>query len=270
MHYETIKYDKEAGHCLITLNRPERLNAMSQQMFEEIDRAVDELTKDDEIKTFIFTGASRPDGRPCFSAGHDLKEDAEQGLSMPAVSPTAAFWAQRQPKAPLLPAFEKIVWCPKISIAAIDGICTAGGTELALSCDIILTADTARISDMHVKNLGWIGGAANAGNMALRIGASRAMELCCSGDVIDGNEAYRIGFANHVFPSDKLMEKARELATKIGSMRLAAVAMTKATCLAAQDMDRKTLWRYCDDAFLAVLRETDAAEWGAGRWVRGR
>lgn len=278
MEYETIKYEKEAGYCLITLNRPERLNALSTKMFQELDMAVDEIAKDDEIKVFIFTGAPRPDGRPCFCAGMDLKEAAERGTGSAAAgvapgtvySPVSALWTLRQPRLAMVRGFEKITWCPKVSIAAVDGTCTAGGIELACSCDIILASETARISDMHVKNLGWVGGGGAPVNIAWKIGYSKALELCCTGDEMDGNEAYRIGLANHVFPPDKLLEGAKELATKIGSMRLAAVTMTKAICQATQDMDRKTSLHYNDAGLQSLMAEPDAAEWGPARWVRQR
>jgi len=166
--------------------------------------------------------------------------------------------------------FERIAWSPKISIVAIDGVCTAGGIELALSCDIILVSETAQISDMHVKNLGWIGGAGATANMAWRVGVAKAIELCCTGDVIDGKEAHRIGFANQVFPPDKLLDGAKDMGRKLGGMRLAALTMTKATCRAVQDMDRRSSWHYCDAGFYALMAEPDTAEWGPGRWVEKR
>ena len=275
MPYETIKYEKGDGFCVITLNRPERLNALSLQMWQDLDSALAEIMKDHEIKAFIFTGAPRPDGRPCFCAGADLKEmvgTPAEGPTAPAPewSPVSAFWAQRQPKLAVVPTFERIAWCPKISIAAIDGVCTAGGIELALSCDIILVSETAQVSDMHVKNLGWIGGAGATANMAWRVGVAKAIELCCTGDVIDGREAHRIGLANQVFAADKLLEGAKEMARKIGSMRLAAVTMTKATCRAVEDMDRRSSWHYSDAGLATLLAEPDTDEWGPRRWVKQR
>ena len=275
MSYETIKYEKGDGFCVITLNRPERLNALNVRMWQDLDSALDEIMQDHEIKTFIYTGAPRPDGRPCFCAGADLKEMAgapSEGRSAPTLewSPVSAFWSQRQPRLATVPTFERIAWCPKISIAAIDGVCTAGGIELALSCDIILASETAQISDMHVKNLGWIGGAGATANMAWRVGVAKAIELCCTGDVIDGKEAHRIGLANRVLAPDKLLDGAKEMARKIGSMRLAAVTMTKATCRAVQDMDRRSSWHYSDAGFAALLAEPDTGEWGPARWVKQR
>lgn len=277
MEFETLKYEKEAGYCLITLNRPERLNAMNSKMFQEIDQAIEAVNNDDDIKVFIFTGSPRLDGRPCFCAGLDLKEAAGRGTGSAAAgvasgsvySPVKTFLSERHPHLPGT-SFWKCIWSPKVSIAAIDGICTAGGIELALNCDIILISETAKISDMHVKNLGWLGGAQAATNMAWRVGVAKAIELCCIGEEISPEEALRIGLANHVFPPDKLLEGAKEMARKIGSMRLAAVSMTKAICQSVQDKDRLSSLLYSDQAFRAVLAAPDAEEWGPARWVRGR
>jgi len=252
---------------------------LNTKMWSELDDAIEWVDRDDEVNAVIFTGAPRPDGRPCFCAGADLKEmntlvpdgqipdkgDAEK--PKPAPSQVRSLFEQRVPRGALVPTFETLAWSPKISIAAIDGICTAGGTELALSCDIIIASETARISDMHVKNLGWIGGAAGSTNMAWRVGVSKAIELCCTGDVIDGKEAHRIGLANQVYPPDRYMEKARELGRKLGSMRLSALMMTKATCQSVQDMDRISSRRYCDEAFAVLTGEPDRGDWGPGRWV---
>lgn len=283
MIYETILCEKKDGYCLITLNRPRSLNALTVQMWKDISNALDEVEKDDEIKVFIFTGAPRPDGRPCFCAGADLKEMATfitadgsfDIADYKPPSPSSSLWTQRQPRRAELPGigphpFARILWSPKISMAAIDGVCTAGGIELAACCDIILASETAQISDMHVKNLGWVGRAGSPANIAWKIGVSKAIELCCTGDVIDGKEAHRVGLANHVFPPDKLLEEAKRLGKKLGGMRLAALTMTKAVCRATEDMDRRSSWHYNDDAHQALLNDPDSAEWGPMRWMTGR
>jgi len=294
MSYETIKYEREDGFCIITLNRPKALNALNVKMWVELEQVLDLIDNDDEIKAFIFVGAPRPDGRPCFCAGADVKEMAgfisggqfaqtesaqkvQEAPSAPSIRAPKAqhsiaktLWSLRQPKLAMVPTFEKITWSPKISIAAIDGICTAGGIELALACDIIIASETAQISDMHVKNLGWIGGAGATANMAWRVGVSKAIELCCTGDVIDGKEAHRIGLANQCWPPEQYLDKAKETARKIGGMRTLALIMTKATCRAVQDMDRKSAQRYCDDGFSILLSEQEAADFGPQRWVKER
>jgi len=269
--FETITFKKEGGFATITLNRPKSLNALNVKMWSELNQALDIVDNDDDIRAFVFTGSPRPDGRPCFCAGADLKEMS--GFTSGGVleeSKDDTFWGLSQPKPTMVPTFEKVTWSPKISIAAIDGVCTAGGTELALACDLTVVSETAQISDMHAKNLGWIGGAGGTANMAWRVGVSKALELCLTGDVIDGKEAERIGFANQVWPPDQYLDKAKELARKIGGMRMAAVIMTKATIRSVQDMDRKSTLRYCDDGFMTLLAEQDTADFGPGRWVESK
>ena len=169
--FKTIKYekDKEGGFALITLNRPDALNAQNVQMKKELQWAFHEVLKDDDVKVYIFTGAPRSDGKPCFCAGMDLKEMAqgidytwpelkgelyaEQDGMFGRGTIAAELWARR-PVMPRNPTWWYHVWCPKISIAAVDGVATAGGIELAVVCDILLASETAKFSDLHVKNLG--------------------------------------------------------------------------------------------------------------------
>ena len=264
MKYETIKYEKEDGFVLITMNRPERLNAMNAQLFEELDHAHHEILKDDKVIAWIVTGAPRPDGRPCFSAGADLKDDAkgvrrwdspgfkgpvfmEEDDMFPVNTAAGRLWAKR-PRLMAMPLFINIAWSPKISIAAVDGVATAGGIELALVCDIILASETAQITDSHVKNLkSAIGGASVTTTLTRRVGYSKALELCILGDFIDGNEAYRIGLANRVYPPDKLMAGAKEMARKIASMRPAALHLTKLSCRSVFDANYNQTWNYGDE-----------------------
>jgi enoyl-CoA hydratase/carnithine racemase len=264
MKYETLKYEKEDGFVVLTLNRPERLNAMNTQLLKELDHAHHEILKDDKVISWIVTGAPRPDGRPCFSAGADLKDDAagtsrwdypdhkgpffiEEEQMFPVNTAAGRLWAKR-PRIMAMPIFTDIAWSPKISIAAVDGVATAGGIELALVCDIILASETAQFTDSHVKNLrSAVGGGSVTTTLTRRVGYSKALELCILGDFIDGNEAYRIGLANRVYPPDKLMEGAKEMARKIAGMRPAALHLTKLSCRSVFDANYNQTWNYGDE-----------------------
>ena len=230
MAFEAITYEENEGYGVITLNRPERLNALGRQMVGEIIQVIDEISNSNDVNVLIITGAPRPNGKPCFCAGADLKDIIDDGFL---------------PQLPLMTALQAIstgdrkgdgeFWeiverCPKVTIAAVDGVCSAGGLELALVCDIILASETAQIGDLHMKNVGGIGGAAVTVNMARRTGVARAIEMICTSDFIDGKEAHRINLANHVYAPDKLMEGAKELAKKIGSMKPEATMLAKAAC----------------------------------------
>lgn len=272
MQFDTLKYEKDDdGFVLVTLNRPERLNAFSRQLNEEMDLAIHQVLKDDEVKVLIITGAPRPDGRPCFSAGGDLKDDAagiprwdypdhvgplqrEEDKFFPANTPAGRLWYKR-PRI-TAPKYTNLLWSPKISIAAVDGIATAGGIELALACDILLASETAQFTDSHVKNLKIaIGKGSVTTGLARRIGYAKALELCLLGEFIDGTEAHRIGLANKVFPPGELLDGAKDMARKIAGMRQEAVQVTKLACRAAEDTSLNESWAYADELLDAMTAD---------------
>jgi enoyl-CoA hydratase/carnithine racemase len=256
MAYQNIKWEKEENIGIITLSRPKNLNALSKELLTELEMVLDEIKKDNNIGAFIITGGPRLDGRPCFCAGADLKqENFEPRSTEQIIFDTLYSMTTRKNATGLngsLSVFDDLCNLPKISIAAIDGVCTAGGLELALGCDIILCAETAQVSDLHVKNLGLVGGAASTTRLARRVGVSKAIELTTTCDIIDGKEAHRINFANQVYAPDKLIEGAKAMAKKIATMRPAATAMAKATCRAIYDMDYNMAFRYTDACSMAI------------------
>jgi enoyl-CoA hydratase len=273
MEFENIKWEREGNIGIITLNRPKSLNALSAPLFQELESLLTDIKNDDGLRAFIITGSPRTDGRPCFSAGADLKQPPPPEPRKPEqiICDTLYAMSNRKNATGLAGsdmALEDLGRIPKISIAAIDGVCTAGGLELALGCDIILVAETAQISDLHLRNLGLIGGAASCTRLARRVGVSKAIELCCTCDVIDGREAHRIGFANQVFPPDKLLDGARDMAKKIASMRPVSVGMVKATCQAIYDMDYNMSFRYADACAMAL--HLGEEEWRAQQQKESR
>lgn len=252
MQYEAIKYEKGENYGVITLNRPERMNAIGKQMVTEILQVLDEAAGNKDVNAIIITGAPRPDGRPLFCAGADLKDIIEKGFLPPLALLEAmqeVSYGERKGDGAF---WDKVARFPKITIAAIDGICSAGGLELALVCDIIVASETAQIGDLHMKNMGGIGGAAITTNLSRRVGVARAIEMICTSDFIDGKEAHRINLVNHVYPAAKMMEGARELAKKIGGMRPEATMLVKATCNSIYNMDYRTAWRYADACSAAL------------------
>lgn len=266
MDYETIKYEKEdSGIVVITMNRPHRMNAMNRQFQQDFHHAHHQILSDPEVNAWVLTGAPRPDGRPCFSAGGDLREDAEgiprwensdylgsRGVEsaslFPVGTPAARLWDQR-PRY-MDPMFTLAVWSPKISIAAVDGVATAGGIELALSCDIIIASETAQFGDSHVKNLKIAIGAGSVSTaLTRRVGYSKALEICLTGDFLDGKEAKAIGLANYVYPPGQMLDQAKALARKIAGMRPAAVAATKLSCRSVFDTNFNETWQRSDEMF---------------------
>ncbi len=236
MTMETLKYERQGNVGIVTLNRPQRLNAVSFGMRGELSALLVDIRKDDEVNCIVITGGPRTDGRPCFSAGGDLKERNDQGgndstpygfdtweegliLTLTALGEnfdhTANVW-------------NEVAAFPKPTIAAVDGICTAGGLELALACDLRVVADTAQISDLHMLNLGGLGGGGLQTRLPRVVGLAKAKELLWTGEVIGGEEAVRVGLANRVFPSAKLMDGAMQLANRIASMRGLGLKVSKA------------------------------------------
>lgn len=273
MEFQNIKWEREGNIGVITLNRPKSLNALSAPLFQELETLISDIAKDDGLGAFIITGSPRPDGRPCFSAGADLKQPPppEPRTKEQIVFDTIYAISTGNSATGLAGsaiALNDMGRIPKISIAAIDGVCTAGGLELALGCDIILVAETAQISDLHLRNLGLIGGAASCTRLARRVGVSKAIELCCTCDVIDGQEAHRIGFANQVFAPDKLLDGAKDMARKIASMRPVSVGMVKATCQAIYDMDYRQSVRYADACAMSL--HIGEEEWRAQQQKPGQ
>ncbi|MBE0481525.1 MAG: enoyl-CoA hydratase/isomerase family protein [Dehalococcoidia bacterium] len=235
MTYETLIFEQSDGVAVVTLNRPDRLNALSPGLIHELALATEELKKNDEIKVAVITGARRPDGRPCFSAGVDLKEAAklssEEGQAI------------RREAMAFLDDLESL---PKPTIGAIDGVCTAGGLELALVLDIRIASTTAAISDMHVKNLGGMGGFGLPARLPRLIGSSRAKEMAFTGDVLNGEEAWRIGLVNRVCAPEQLMEESLKLARQIAGMRPLALEANKACFDMGLNMDLHEALRYAE------------------------
>ena len=231
MAYETIVYEKPEEHVAsITLKRPERLNAINGTMLEELDDAVTAIERDDDVRVFLLTGAPRPDGRPCFSAGVDLKMAAEGGRMDPNLGPNVT---------------NNIDDMLKPSIAVVDGPASTGGVELALACDFRLVGQAAQISDWHLKNLGTgLGGWGASTRWTRLVGATRTKEIILTGKVVTAEEAYRIGFATAAHPSDRLWEEALSMARAIAGMSPEGVRMTLAHLDHNMDMSRDQALRF--------------------------
>lgn len=247
MAYNSILTEVADRVAVVTLNRPNRLNSISRELTRELSEFLGQIVHED-VRALIITGAPRADGRPCFSAGADLKELAELGN-----------WPQPRPG--LIGALEGLVALdpvemivqslldqleslPLITIAAVDGVCTAGGIEMALACDIRLIAETAQVSDMHLKNLGRPGGGGVTARLTRVVGPAWAKQMLCTCEPLDPQVALRIGFCNAVYPPDQLVSEAKKLAAKIAAMNADGLRLTKASVDATVDMTRKDALRF--------------------------
>ena len=210
--YETLLVEREGPILVVTINRPRVLNALSRQVLEELDRAVDEAAADDAIRVVILTGA----GDRAFAAGADISE--LQALESALDGHAHSHFAHH--------LLLKMVDLPKPIIVAVNGYALGGGCELAMAGDIILAADHARLGQPEI-NLGIIPGFGGSFRLPRLVGRTKAMELILTGDHVDAQEALRIGLVNHVFPKEELMVKAREMAMVIASKSPAAVKIAK-------------------------------------------
>jgi enoyl-CoA hydratase len=208
MAYETILVEKKGRVGLITLNRPQALNALNDELINELNHALDAFEADDDVGAIVVTGSEK-----AFAAGADIKE-------MQAKTYIDAY------KSEFIASWERITRCRKPVIAAVSGFALGGGCELAMSCDMILAADTAKFGQPEIK-LGIMPGAGGTQRLTRAVGKSKAMELCLTGRMMDAGEAERAGLVARVVPAADLMAEALKTAETIASMSLTAVMMTK-------------------------------------------
>jgi enoyl-CoA hydratase/carnithine racemase len=231
--YRFIRYElPEPGIAVVALNRPERLNALHGPLLEELREAVERIERDPEVRVYLLTGTPRADGRPCFCAGADLKAAAE------GVAPDEHVGVA------ITNAIDDML---KPSIAVVDGVCSTGGVELALACDLRLVGESAEISDWHLKRLGTgLGGWGGSTRWARLVGVANAKRVILTGQVVGGAEALRIGFAQGLHPSDRLWDEALAMARGIAAMNPDGLRLTLAHYDHTMDMSRDESIRFAD------------------------
>lgn len=210
MAYETITIEKEGKVAVLTINRPDKLNALSSTVHVEGVAALDELRKDDEVRVVVITGA----GEKSFIAGADISEF--EGKT--PVTQRATFQERT--------LFNTIDSFPKPVIAMVNGFCLGGGNELALACDLRICSENARFSQPEI-NLGIIPGGGGTQRLSRLVGEGRSMELVLTGDMIDAETAHRFGLVNHIHPASELRAKTMELASKIAEKAPIALQLAK-------------------------------------------
>jgi len=208
--YETLLLDRRGRVAIITINRPEKRNALNIKTREEGAALLDELRNDDSVRVVIFTGA----GDKAFIAGADIAEFAGRTANM-----------QREVMLGRS-LFTAVDTFPKPIIAMINGYCLGGGCELALACDIRIASETASFGQPEI-NLGIIPGGGGTQRLTRLVGEGKAMELILTGEIIDSRTAYEIGLVNHVFPADQLEAKTLEIANRIAEKGPIALRFAK-------------------------------------------
>lgn len=197
--YQYLSIERADAIATVTIQRPEKLNALNGELIDELDRAFHELVADDDVRGLILTGA----GERAFVAGADIGELAK-------MDPLSGVRTSRQGQ----DAFRFLEKMPKPVVAAVNGFALGGGLELALACDLRIASENARFGLPEVK-LGIIPGYGGTIRLPRLVGRGRALEMMLTGEMIDAEEAYRIGLVNRVVPLPDLLGAARELLGKI-------------------------------------------------------
>ena len=208
MAFETILLDIHGKVGLITLNRPQALNALNAQIVGEINQALDQLERDPNIGCVVLTGSAK-----AFAAGADIKEMAE--LQYPQIYVDDLFSDA-----------DRIANRRKPIIAAVSGFALGGGCELAMMCDFILAADNAKFGQPEI-NLGVLPGMGGTQRLTRAVGKAKAMELCLTGRLMGAEEAERAGLVARIVPQAELVEEALKVAATIASKSIPVSMMVK-------------------------------------------
>ena len=244
MAYENIVFEKEEAVGILTVNRLKSLNALNPATLGEIIDCLETVRQDQETRCLIITGA----GDRAFVAGADISAmvsmSALEGKAFASLGLNVARRLEEMP----IPV-----------IAAVNGFALGGGTELALACDMIIAADTAKFGQPEI-NLGVIPGFGGTQRLARRIGLPLARELIYTGDMIDAETALRYGLANRVVPLADCLAEAKALAHKLTTKPPIAIQQAKAAINAGIDMDIINGCRFETEAFGLTFATQDKAE----------
>jgi enoyl-CoA hydratase len=219
MPYSTLLTELQDGILTVTINRPDKLNALNRQVLDELDTEIDRVYADPDVKGVILTGA----GPKAFVAGADIAEFLQ---ASPAEGAALAKRGQD--------IFFRIERCPKPFIAAVNGFALGGGCELAMACHFRVASENARFGQPEV-NLGLIAGYGGTQRLTQLVGKGKSMELHMTAQIIDAKEALAWGLVNHVVEAEKLAEFTRQLLATILGKSPVAVSKVVAAINAAMD-----------------------------------
>ena len=250
--YETIAVEKRGPVAVLTINRPDKLNALNSQVHQEGVAALDEFRTDESVRVLVITGA----GEKSFIAGADIGEF--KGKT--PVTQRATFQERS--------LFNVIDSFPKPVIAMVNGFCLGGGNELALACDLRVCSPNAKFSQPEI-NLGIMPGGGGTQRLTRLVGEGRAMEMMLSGDMIDAETAHRFGLINHVYEPDELEARTMELANKIAEKAPIALQLVKeAVKFASRSNLDEGLRREVD--LFAICFSTEDKEEGVAAFLEKR
>ncbi len=250
MAFENILVDTKGKVGVITLNRPKVLNALNTDVCREMGEALAEFEADDKIGCVVITGSEK-----AFAAGADIKEMQPMSYMDAYMGDFATPW-------------EAVSRFRKPLIAAVSGYALGGGCELAMMCDMIFAADTAKFGQPEIT-LGVMPGIGGTQRLTRLVGKAKAMDLCLTGRMMDAEEAERSGLAARVVPADKLMDEALGAAEKIASFSLPIAMMTKESVNRALETTLSEGIRFERRLFQSMFATEDQSE-GMAAFVEKR
>ncbi|MEM7775707.1 MAG: enoyl-CoA hydratase [Pseudomonadota bacterium] len=206
--YENILVETRGAVGLITLNRPQALNALNSKLIEELGDALDQFERAETVRCIVITGSEK-----AFAAGADIKEMQSKTFMDVYKGDFIATW-------------ERVATVRKPVIAAVSGFALGGGCELAMMCDFIIASDTAKFGQPEI-NLGVSPGAGGTQRLTRFVGKSKAMDMCLTGRMMDADEAERCGLVSRIVPADQLLDEAIKTAETIAAKSVPIVMMTK-------------------------------------------
>jgi enoyl-CoA hydratase len=251
--YSLLKLDVADGIATITVNRPDKLNALNRETIEELGRAVAEVAGRDEVRGALVTGA----GEKAFVAGADIAELAKMG---PVDGVETSRLGQR--------VFRAIETSRKPYVAAVNGFALGGGCELALACHLRVASERAKFGLPEVK-LGIIPGYGGSIRLPRIVGRGRALELILTGEMIGAEEAHRIGLANRVAPAESVLDQARELLVTIIGNGPVALALAMEAVVAGSEMSTADAETFESNLF-GLLAATDDMREGMNAFLEKR
>ncbi|HUI23439.1 MAG TPA: enoyl-CoA hydratase-related protein [Nitrososphaerales archaeon] len=215
MPYETVLTSKDGTIGIITLNRPQAMNALSSKLVNELISALDDFERDDEVRCLVIAGSER-----AFSAGADIHEMA--GMTAVQMTMTGHFF----------PLWDKVGRYPKPIVGALSGYVLGGGLELAMSLDVLVASETTQLGQPEI-DIGVMPGGGGTQRLTRAVGKAKAMEMILTGKRISAEEARTLGLVSKVVPKEVYLEEAKKVANEIASkspvaVRLAKMAVNKA------------------------------------------
>ncbi len=242
MAYETINVDTSDDVCLITLNRPDALNALNAQLLGELATALEEADASDKVRCIVLIGSEK-----AFAAGADISEMADKSFVDMYAGQVFAAEADR------------VGGISKPVIAAVSGYCLGGGCELAMMCDFIIAADNAKFGQPEI-NLGVIAGMGGTQRLTRLVGKSKSMEMHLTGRFMEAEEAERSGLVSRVVPAKKLKEEALAAAHKIASKSMLAASAAKEAVNMAEELSLADGVRHERALFYGLFATEDQTE----------